>query len=367
MPARPLLLNPGPVTLSPAVRRALAEGDACHREPAFAELTRGILRALTQVYAGAERHDAVLLACSGTGAVEAMLAGLTPTDATTLVVSNGVYGERMADMLAALGRPHAVLAGDWLAPIDLAALERRLREDPAISHVATVHHETTTGRLNDVAGVGRLCRAHGRRLLLDAVSSFGAEEIRFEEWALAGLAATANKCLHAPPGASFVIAQRELLTRAGGPPASVYLDLRRYHRLQQADGYSPFTPAVHAVAALAVALRELAEAGGWRERGGEYRRRSERVAATLRSLGVEALLPPGASSDVLRAYRLPAGWDYPRLRDALAKDGIVIYAGQGPLASRAFRIACMGAIGAAELDRLEAALRRLLAPTPIDP
>jgi 2-aminoethylphosphonate-pyruvate transaminase len=350
------------VRLSPGVRRALADGDACHREPAFAALTQEILDGLTGIYEGTDRYDAVLLASSGTGAVEAMLACLAPADSRTLVLSNGVYGERMADMLTAHGRPCEHVAGDWLAPLDLGALEARLRADTSITHVATVHHETTSGRLNDVGAVGRLCRSHGRRLLLDAVSSFGAEEIHFADWALEGLAATANKCLHAPPGASFVIAERAALQGPSAPPGTVYLDLRRYHRQQQAEGYSPFTPAVNAVAALAVALRELADAGGWRGRRAAYRERAARVAATLGQLGVGELLESGAAASGLRAYRLPPGWDYGRLHDGLAARGIVIYGGQGPLASRAFRIACMGEIGAADLDRLDDALRQLLAP-----
>jgi 2-aminoethylphosphonate-pyruvate transaminase len=344
------------------VRTALAAGDACHREPAFASLTREVLTGLAAVYDGAADYDAVLLACSGTGAVEAMLASLAPADSRTLVVSNGVYGERMAAMLAAHGRPHERLAGDWLAPLDLDELEARLVADPGITHVATVHHETTTGRLNDLAAVGVLCRRLGRRLLLDAVSSFGAEEIRFDDWALTGLAATANKCLHAPPGAAFVLARRATLEAPGPAAGSVYLDLRRYHGPQQDAGYSPFTPAVNTVAALATALTELRAGGGWRGRRETYTERSRRIAATLAQLGVEPLLAPDERSCALTAYRLPPGWNYGRLHDALAADGIVIYAGQGPLGPDVFRIACMGEIAAADLDRLETALTALLAP-----
>jgi 2-aminoethylphosphonate-pyruvate transaminase len=362
VPPRQLLLNPGPVTLSPGVRDALAAGDACHREPAFAALTREVLTGLGTVYDGAADYDAVLLACSGTGAVEAMLASLAPADSRTLVLSNGVYGERMAAMLAAHGRPHEQLAGDWLAPLDLGALEARLQADPGITHVATVHHETTTGRLNDLAAVGALCRRLDRRLLLDAVSSFGAEEIRFDDWALAGLAATANKCLHAPPGASFVLAERAALEASAPAAGSVYLDLRRYHGPQQESGYSPFTPAVNTVAALATALSELRAGGGWRGRRETYRSRSRRVAEMLGRLGVEPLLAADAGSCVLTSWRLPTGWSYRRLHDALAADDIIIYAGQGPLGPEVFRIACMGEIAAAELDRLEAALTALLAP-----
>lgn len=359
---RPLLLNPGPVTLSPRVRRALAEGDACHREPKFAALTRDVLDALVGVYDDADDYDAVLLASSGTGAVEAMLASLAPADGHTLVLSNGVYGERMAEMLRAHGKPFEHADGDWLAALDLDALEQRLRGDPSITHVATVHHETTTGRLNDIAGVGAVCRALGRRVLLDAVSSFGAEEIRFQDWALEALAATSNKCLHAPPGASFVIADRTALARPAADADSVYLNLRRYHGPQQDSGFSPFTPAVNTVAALAVALGELADEGGWHARREAYRARSSRIAGTLRHLGVTQLLDDGATASALRSYHLPPDRDYRSLHDALAAAGIVIYAGQGRLCTDVFRIACMGEIGAEDLDRLDAELRRLFSP-----
>lgn len=362
MPRRQLLLNPGPVTLSPAVRRALAEGDACHREPAFAALTRRTLASLTGLYEGARDYDAVLLAGSGTCAVEAMLASLAPADTRTLALSNGVYGERMADMLEAHGKPCVRLTQDWLDGIDLAALERQLLDDPGITHVAAVHHETTTGRLNDIAGVGALCSRLGRHLFLDAVSSFGAEEIRFDDWGLTALAATSNKCLHAPPGAAFVIARRSTLTAPLDRVGSVYLDLRRYHGPQQHNGFSPFTPAVNTIAALAVALEELAAGGGWRGRRDDYRARGEKIRAMLAPLGVEPLLEPGASSAVLHAWRLPEGRSYDTLHDDLAREDIVIYAGQGRLGEAIFRTATMGEISAADLDRLEHALSAALQP-----
>ncbi|HMB72703.1 MAG TPA: aminotransferase class V-fold PLP-dependent enzyme, partial [Gammaproteobacteria bacterium] len=178
---RTVLLNPGPVTLSAGVRAALVSGDWCHREPEFADLTGSINRRLVDVYcADQSRYACVLLTGSGTCAVEAMLATHAPRDTTTLVVANGVYGERMAKMLVQLGRPHEVLQAQWTAAIDLDAVAERLRGESRITHVIAVQHETTTGRLNDIDALGRLCAQHDVALLLDSVSAFGAEEIRFE-------------------------------------------------------------------------------------------------------------------------------------------------------------------------------------------
>lgn len=361
MSARQVLLNPGPVTLSPRVRAALTEGDWCHREPEFAALTRANNAALAAVYDElAGDYSAVTLTGSGTAAVEGMLAAFAPADARTLVLANGVYGERMARILESHGRAHTLLKHEWTAAPDLAAVAAALEADPGITHVAAVHHETTTGRLNDIDALGALCRTRNVGLLLDAVSSFGAERIAGADWNLAALAATANKCLHGVPGLSFVLARDALWAAPPAAPVSVYFDLHGYHRAQHGDGFSPFTQAVQVAFALREALAELAEQGGWAARRDTYLLRARRIAAALAAHGVTTLLPPDEYSSVLWSYRLPPGMNYPALHDALKPDGFVIYAGQGGLGSEIFRIAQMGDISDDDLARLEASLARAL-------
>lgn len=361
MSRRQILLNPGPVTLTERVRRALTRGDWCHREPEFAELTQQLNSQLAAVYPGVgERCEAVLLTGSGTAAVESMLATFAPARRCTLVLANGVYGERMARILEAHGRPHRVLRHGWTDPVDVAALERVLAHDRNISHVAVVHHETTTGRLNDLESIGRVCKAWSASLLLDAVSSFGAEHLDTEEWNVAALAATANKCLHGAPGLSFVIARRELWRAPAVPAGTVYLNLFGYHRAQYGGGYSPFTQSVPVAFALGEALAEFREQGGWQARRSLYRRRAARVCAALTGAGVRTLLEPSEYASVLWSYELPAGMTYQYVHDALKREGFVIYAGQGDLGRHIFRIAHMGDIGEQDMERLCAALRRVL-------
>jgi len=362
MSNRAILLNPGPVTLSERVRSALTRGDWCHREPEFARLVQDINARIGSVYAElAPGYDSVLLTGSGTAAVEGMLASFAPAERTTLVLANGVYGERMARMLAAYGRPHRVLAHDWLRPVDLQRFEQALDQDRSISHVAVVHHETTTGRLNDLGAIGAICQAWGVQMLLDGVSSFGAEQIAGREWNLAAVAATANKCLHGVAGLSFVVARRDLWAQPQASPCGVYFDLRAYHRAQQGDGFSPFTQAVQVAFALQEALAEHAELGGWPARRDSYRTRARRISNCLAHLGVDTLLPPAEFSSILWSYRLPAGMSYSVLHDALKKRGFVIYAGQGSLSPGIFRVAHMGDIREDDLARLEAALHGILA------
>jgi 2-aminoethylphosphonate-pyruvate transaminase len=353
------LLSPGPVTLAADVRAALARADIGHREPECAALTRAIVTRLEAVYAEAARHRAVLLTGSGTAAVEAMLGTLVPRDGHALVAANGVYGERAATILAAHGTPFTLLRGAWTAPLDVAAVESRLAAG-GVSHVVAVHHETTTGRLNDIAALGALCRRHDVPLLLDAVSSFGSEPIRFEAWNVAGCASTAAKCLHGAPGIAFVLARRDALTPAAGRARSVYLDLA-LHAEAQASGTWPFTPAVHVLAAFDAALTALVADGGWVGRRVRYAALADRVIDGLAALGLPLLLESRAAyAACLTSFRLPAGVTYERLHDALKRDGFVVYAGQGPLAGTIVRIGVMGEIDRGDVDRLLVSVRAAL-------
>ena len=249
-----VLLNPGPVNLSDPVRAALAGPDICHREPEFRELQDALRARLLEVYDLDPAHwAAILLTGSGTAAVEAMVATLAPEN--TVIVENGVYGERIAAIAEAYGLAHRRLRQPWGEAVDTGALADLLSAGAA---TAAVHHETTTGRLNDLDAIAGTTRAAGSALLLDAVSSFGAEEIRFDDWGIDAVAATANKCLHGVPGTSFVIVRRSALAVAAerGPARSVYLDLHRYFRAQEPRRHALQPGAGHAAKLVAAGAGE---------------------------------------------------------------------------------------------------------------
>ncbi|MDR6503321.1 2-aminoethylphosphonate-pyruvate transaminase [Burkholderia ambifaria] len=344
-----LLLNPGPVTLSERVRRSLLQPDLCHRESEFFDLQDEARARLVAAYElDPAEWAAVLMTGSGTAAVESMIAALVPQDGKLLVIENGVYGERIAQIATQYGIAHDVLKHEWMQAPDLAQIAARL-DAGGYSHVAVIHHETTTGRLNDLGAIAEVCRSRGVRLLVDGVSSFGAEAIDFAGGDIDAVAATANKCLHGVPGAAFVIVRRSALAKAAS--RTYYLDLGRLAKLQDQRN-TPFTPSVHAYYALVEALREFDEAGGWRARHARYKALADRAQAGLGARGMPLVLPEGASSVVLRAYRLPQGVTYETLHDGLKARGFVIYAGQGGLSKELFRISTMGAIEAADVDRL---------------
>jgi 2-aminoethylphosphonate-pyruvate transaminase len=348
-----LLLNPGPVTLTERVRRSLQQPDLCHRESEFFALQDEARERVLATYdLDPKVWTAVLLTGSGTAAVESMTAAMVPRNGRVLNLENGVYGDRIAQMCSQYEIAHERVITPWTQPLDLAAASAHLdaaEEGSEFTHMAVVHHETTTGRLNDLKPLLELCRARGLGLLVDGVSSFGAEAIDFADDSLHAVAATANKCLHGVPGVSFVIVRRTTLAQAAS--RTYYLDLVRLASLQDQRN-TPFTPAVHAYYALVEALREFAEEGGRVARYERYAALAEQVRAGLAALGIEPVLAPEQSSVVLRSYKLPAGTTYSKLHDSLKAEGFVIYAGQGELAKKLFRISTMGNVTSADMNRL---------------
>lgn len=362
MTVRTILLNPGPVTLSTRVREAMLGPDLCHREPEFAALQASIRARLLEVYTlSPSEWASILLTGSGTAAVEAMITSLVPDTGRLLVVENGVYGERISNIARRHGIAFQPVAHDWLEAPNLERIETALKQEGPFTHVAVVHHETTSGRLNPLEPLGALCARYGARLLLDAVSSFGAEAIDPETWHIDAMAATANKCLHAVPGTCFVVARRDAVSNGASVPRSVYLDLGSYLRNQDARG-TPFTQSIQTFYALSAALDELAEEGGREARADAYHARMSQVRQTLTSLGVQPLLPDGESSCVLNGFHLPEGLAYDPLHDGLKARGFIIYAGQSALAQQIFRISTMGDISPADMVRLCTALREVIVP-----
>ena len=211
-------------------------------------------------------------------------------------------------------------------------------------------------------GLGTLPFEYFATLLLDAVSSFGAEFIDAPGWHIGAMAATANKCLHGVPGIAFVVASEAAWAAPAPAPSSVYLDLHNYLENQHGSGFSPFTQAVQPAFALDVALDELAEQGGWQARRARYRHCMAAIAKSLDDLGVATLIEPADMSCVLGSWRLPEAKGYAELHDALKNQGFVIYAGQGNLSTEIFRLSFMGDIRDPDVTALAGHLSALLGP-----
>lgn len=352
------LLCPGPVNVTSAVRRAVAGPDLCHREPEFSALLAGVRRKLAKAFGVTATHAPVIISGSGTAALEsAVLASVRP-GRKLLVIDNGVYGARIAHIATLYRIPVVAMKCPMLEPIDLAQIEAKLRRDTMIDTVAVVHHETSTGVLNPVAQIAAMARRAGKAVLVDAISSIGAEAVPLTQIDLC--VGSAGKCLHGYPGLSFVFVAKRFVPRMTGPPRSLYLDLRTALTAQEA-GEPPFTPAVPLIQAFDIALDELLRQGV-PARIRKYRARAAFLRRGFDRLGLQPLAPRALQCHSLTALRLPAGVTYDRLHDAMKREGYVIYAGQSQYRRTMFRIAHLGALSRSDVSGVLRALRRALAP-----
>jgi 2-aminoethylphosphonate-pyruvate transaminase len=353
-----ILLNPGPVNVSPRVTAALGRGDVCHREPECDELLSRIRVQLLEAFAPAGGFTAVLLTGSGTAALEAAVTSVLSPQGRLLVVSNGVYGERIVAMAEAAGLPVTAVAGPWTAAPELDAVDAALAS-PDVEAVAVVHHETTTGLLNPVAAVGRLARAHAKLLLVDSVSGLGGDALDLESAGADLVVGTAGKCIQAFPGMAFVLVRTTVMERlASYPRRSLYLSLPLYDEAARRRTV-PFTPAVQLAYAFDEALAELLEEGV-AARVARYAGAAALLRDGFARLGLEFLLPPELRSNSITSLRLPAGRTWADLHDGLRARGFVVYEGQGRLAREVFRVANMGHLRGADFERFLVALGEVL-------
>ena len=343
-----ILLNPGPANTSREVREALVTPDLCHREPEFFEVMRDCRERLVRLAEGGRGFAAVLFTGSGTAAVEAAVSSAVPAYGGLLVVDNGVYGDRLLRIARAHGIPSRALSYDVATPTRPDDVRAALRAERHLTHVAVVHHETTTGVLNPVAEIVRAAAGEGRRVLVDAMSSLFGEPLDVTQDGIDFVMASANKCLQGVPGISFVLARRQALDALRGrPPRSVYLDLANHYVAQERDN-TPFTPAVQVLHAMRQALLEL-EKEGVAERIARYAENARVLRRGMAALGFEMLVAEGARSSILTTFKLPSGIAYDPLHDAMKRRGYIIYAGQGDIRKYAFRVSNMGTLTPADM------------------
>lgn len=348
---RPLLLTPGPLTVSDRVRAALNR-DWGARDTDFIAMTGRVRHELLAI-AQTTAEDAVAIPLQGPGtqAVEAMMASFAPRDTPTIVAINGAYGHRMVDMLRRLGRPCIAVEGPETRALDPDQIMQALDEHPQAATLAVVQCETTTGCLNPMDAIADLARLRGLTLLVDAMSAFGALPTRMQARGIVAVAASSNKCLQGVPGLGLVIARHEALQKAVNPlPLS--LDLAGQAGGFAAAGEWRFTPPTHVVAALAEAMDELRDEGGPEARLSRYTKNAACLINGMAELGFEPVLSSADQAPIIVTFALPEArpFDFKAFYDALKTRGFVIYPGK-LTAQDSFRIGCIGNITPDDIAR----------------
>ena len=346
----PYLLTPGPLTTSLSVKQAMLH-DYGSRDAGFIELNARILERLVDIVGGRGSHVCVPLQGSGTFVVEAMIGNFVPADGKLLILVNGAYGQRIKKICEYYGRNHVVQETAEDEPVNPVQLDAALDNDTAISHVAVVHCETTSGILNPIEEIGAIVARHRRGLLIDSMSAFGALPLDAARVPFDAVVASSNKCLEGAPGMGFCVAREDALIAAEGNSPSLVLDLYDQWRAMQANRQWRFTPPTHVLLALDQALAEFVDEGGVAGRGGRYRANCERLVAGMRALGFRTLLPDSLQAPIIVTFHMPTNpeFDFERFYDGLKQRGYVIYPGKLTVAD-SFRMGCIGRIGGEQID-----------------
>lgn len=354
--ASPVLLTPGPLTTRLETRRAMSR-DWGSRDAAFIALTAEMRNRLLALAGGRDRHVAVPLQGSGTFIVEATIGTLIDPDDMLLLLINGAYGERMLAIARRLNRRVVALRWPEDRAIEPDRVDQALRETPGITHVALVHCETTTGIVNPLLPVAAIAARHGKALLVDAMSSFGALPLDVEGMSVTALMASSNKCLEGAPGLGFAVIETKALAAAEGNNPSLSLDLFEQWRGFERNGQWRFTPPVQVVAALVTALRLLDAEGGPEARRKRYQDNFDILAAGMTRLGFRPFLEGAVQSPIIATFHCPdAPWfRFPAFYQGLAERGFLIYPGKLSQAET-FRIGCIGAISGEDFHHLLAAV-----------
>lgn len=355
------LMNPGPVVTTPRVKSALVHHDVSHRDSSFTELLLSLTGKLRRIFRGSAEHSVVMVTGSGTAAMETAIASTVPEHGKILIVDNGAFGERLYEIARLHEMDVVHLRYAWGDQVDPADVRRMFDTHPDIAVVAMIHHETSVGLLNPITEVGAICRERDALLIVDAVSSLGAEDLDVVRDNIDVCYGSANKCLHAISGAGFLCVSPRVWQKIEHiKPRSYYLDLKRYQKYMSELVQTPFTPAVSSYFALEAACDEFL-ADGAAHRRMMYRTRNQRLRRGLADLGMVPFTRTGKESHSVVTCAVPHGVTFAELYQALKARGFIVYGCKDVLADRFLQVANMGDVDLDTIDTFLATAREVIA------
>jgi len=357
----PILLTPGPITVSQPVMDAMCfdhnPGDGELRAM-LAEIQRYVL----EVGNALDTHHCVPLQGSATFGVEAALFTCVPPDGKVLVVNNGFYGVRSKEIIEGIRLKVSTFDCDGFLPPDLDALGRAIDADPEITHVFVCHCETGSGTLNPAAGIAELAKAKGKGVIVDAIAAYGAMDLDVGGLGLDAVLVSPNKCFEGVPGMAIPVIRKDILEASEGRSPSYSLDLYgRWRQYEDGPGHMRFTPVGHVIAALHAAIEIHRAEGGVPARRAKYERNWSRLVNGLRQQGIRLVIPDEVACPIIATFHRPSdpAFDFPRFFQALKAKGFWIFNGK-LTAIPTFRIGCMGDVSEADMGGLVQAVAETL-------
>jgi 2-aminoethylphosphonate-pyruvate transaminase len=299
---------------------------------------------------------------SGTFSVEAAIGNVVPRNGKVLVPNNGAYCARILKICKYLNRAAVELPVPEDQPATGAMIAAALDADPSITHVAQVHCETGAGVLNDLVGIAQACKARGKGLIVDAMSSFAALPISVATAPFDALIAASGKCLEGVPGMGFVILRKTVLEGCAGNSHSLALDLHDQYVYMQKTTQWRYTPPTHVVAALRAAVDQFKEEGGQPARLARYQANCRTLVEGMRALGFRTYLGDAVQAPIIVTFHAPAdpAYQFKAFYEAARDRGYILYPGKLTQVET-FRVGCIGAIDANEMRNVVSAVTQVLA------
>ena len=354
-----LLLTPGPLTTSESVKTAKMTDwctwDEDYNVHIVEEIRKGLVQLATRK---TDEYTSILMQGSGTYCVEATLGSVITPKHKLLILSNGAYGDRMGNIAEYHGMNYDMLAFDETEQVSVEYVDDYLAHNAEITHVAVVHCETTTGILNPLKEIAHMVKMHGKKLIVDAMSSFGGVPLDVEELGIDFMISSANKCIQGVPGFGFIIARKSELQYCKGVSKSLSLDIYdQWDAMEKGHGKWRFTSPTHVVRAFKQAMDELAAEGGVEARHARYCRNHDVLVEGMRSLGFKTLLKDEVQSPVITSFLYPdKEFDFKEFYHQLKEKGFVIYPGKISQADT-FRIGNIGDVFPEDFSRLIEAIK----------
>lgn len=357
-----LLFTPGPLTTSLTVKEAMLH-DLGSRDVAFIDIVRKIRTKLLGMGQVSQElgYETIIMQGSGTFGVEAVLTSTVPANGHILVLINGAYGERMTKMLEYANIKYDTLRYAENESPRAEDVEKFLTDNPSVTHVATVHCETTTGIFNPIQKIGEVVKRFNKTYIVDAMSSFGAVPVDIKTCNIDFLVSSSNKCIEGVPGFSFTIASKTALEQCKGRARSLSFDLYAQWEGLENNGQFRFTPPTHALLAFYQAILEHEQEGGVEGRAERYKANYDTLMAGMREMGFKEYLEPEKQGYIISSFIYPEdkNFDFQKFYMLLNERDLVIYPGKLSQVD-CFRIGNIGHMGKKEIEKLLAAIEEVL-------
>lgn len=355
-----ILFTPGPLTTTLATKKAMLK-DWGSRDTDFQLITQSVCQQLLNIAQVETTHVCVPMQGSGTFSVESAITTLTNKNSKILVPVNGAYCERIITICNYLGRQ--VVRADFYEdePINPQKIDNILSKDPDIDFVAIVHCETTTGILNPLEQIAKIVKSHHRKLMIDAISTFGAIEINPNNVDYDALVGSSNKCLESVPGVGFVLCKKDSLLNCQANANSLSLDLYAQWQYMNKTRQWRFTPPTQVIVALQQALVQYENQGGLKARYQRYYKNHQLLVSHMRRLGFTTFLKDENQSPIITTFYYPDSelFSFDVFYQRLKEQGYIIYPGKLTNADT-FRIGSIGCISEIEMLYLIKAIEKIM-------